>query len=247
MRLLLLSTCLAVLAWNTTVFSAPAKGCSYSPLQQVIRTARSEADVLKLIDNQVNLNIKPRCGGNVMQLAILRGNPDIVKVLIDQAGLDLNETVSNVDYPIPGAPKEIPLIFFAAYYSPRIEIMNLLLNTNVDVLKTDLRGETILWYLDKNPVLMNTELVDNLTQQLIMADTREPQYSDERGKRDVNNNRRYDNNNERENSSSQQQVSQRKQERRDFAQKQKNNMGVVDAEPDNPYKPQNDSLNQTDF
>ena len=95
MRLMLLSTVLAVVAWNQAVFSAPAKGCSYSPLQQVIRTARTDADILKLIDNQVNLNIKPRCGGNVMQLAILRGNPSLVKILIDQGGLDLNEPVEN--------------------------------------------------------------------------------------------------------------------------------------------------------
>lgn len=241
MRLMLLSVVLATLIWNQTAFSAPAKGCSYSPLQQVIRTARTDADILKLIDNQVNLNIKPRCGGNVMQLAILRGNPNLVKILIDQGGLELNENVSNADYPIPGAPKEIPLVFFAAHYAPRIEIMNLLLNANVDVLKTDLRGETILWYLDKNPVLMNTELVDTLTQKLIMADTRERNHSEEGRKKEGNGLNR-------ENSGSQS-VSAKKQERRDFAQKQQNksDMGVIEAEPDNPYKPSDEGLNQTDF
>lgn len=246
MRLMLLSTVLAVVAWNQAVFSAPAKGCSYSPLQQVIRTARTDADILKLIDNQVNLNIKPRCGGNVMQLAILRGNPSLVKILIDQGGLDLNELVSNADYPIPGAPKEIPLIFFAAYYSPRIEIMNLLLNANTEVLKTDSRGETILWYLDKNPVLMNTELVDNLTQQLIMADTRERNNSKELDNGRTKNERAND---ETDNSSPKQQISQRKQERRNFAQKQqeKSDFGVVESEPDNPYKPNDNGINQTDF
>ena len=153
---------------NTVAFGA-AKECSYSPLQQVIRTARTEEDVMKLINNNVNLNIHPKCGGNVYQLAILRGNSAVVNALIENSKLPVDVLVSNTDYPIPGAPKEIPLAFFAAYHAPSINIMQLILNAGVDIMATDSRGETILWYLNQNPVLLNTDLVDHVTEKLIMG------------------------------------------------------------------------------
>lgn len=156
---------------SNSVFAVSGKDCSYSPLQQVIRTSRSAEDITKLINDKVNLNIKPRCGGNVLQLATLRGNVSIFQTLLQNANLPLDEKVPNTDYPIPGAPKEIPLGFFIAYYAPSINIMQAFINAGPNLLMTDDRGETILWYLNQNPVLMNTDITDYMIQQLLLSDS----------------------------------------------------------------------------
>lgn len=226
---------------NTVAFGA-AKECSYSPLQQVIRTARSESDIMNLINNNVNLNIHPKCGGNVYQLAILRGNAGIVKTLIESSGLQLDVKVPNTDYPILGAPKEIPLIFFAAYHAPSIEIMRLLINSGVNILETDSRGETILWYLNQNPVLMNTDLVDEITQKLIMGSSAASisvsdsahDKTDQADKVETN-----ENNKDAPKAKAKKASKERKS-------KENEGVGLVEAEPDAPYKP-TELLNQTDF
>lgn len=170
MNKLALSVLTGVFLINAAAFGA-TKECSYSPLQQVIRTARNEGDIMHLIQNNVNLDIYPKCGGGVYQLAVLRGNPGIIKTLIENSGLKLDVNVSNGDYPIAGAPKEIPLAFFAAYYAPSIEIMRLFKASGMNLLGLDSHGETILWYLNQNPVLMNTEIVDEIKEMLIMNST----------------------------------------------------------------------------
>ncbi len=221
---------------NTIAFGA-VKECSYSPLQQVIRTARTEEDVMKLINNNVNLNIRPKCGGNVYQLAILRGNSSIVKALIENSKLPVDVFVSNTDYPIPGAPKEIPLAFFAAYHAPSVSIMQLILNSGVDIMATDARGETILWYLNQNPVLLNTELVDQVTEKLIMgasaaANAAEAKVSAE-AKEEKKESAKEEKGNQSKNKTS-------AQDNKELLEK------IIKSEPDEPFKPEA-SLNQSDF
>lgn len=40
--------------------------CSYTPLQEIIRDARSEADLAPITKNNVNLNAPVKCGGTVL-------------------------------------------------------------------------------------------------------------------------------------------------------------------------------------
>lgn len=236
---------------NTVAFGA-AKECSYSPLQQVIRTARTEEDVMKLINNNVNLNIRPKCGGNVYQLAILRGNSAVVKALIENSKLPVDVSVSNTDYPIPGAPKEIPLAFFAAYHAPSINIMQLILNAGVDIMATDSRGETILWYLNQNPVLLNTELVDQVTEKLIMgasaaANAEEAKAAAEKAKEEKAKEEKA-----KEEKAKEEKMKEAKKEAKESksvakeSKKEKASPGnVIEAEPDAPFKPE--ALSESEF
>ena len=231
---------------NTVAFGA-AKECSYSPLQQVIRTARTEEDVMKLINNNVNLNIHPKCGGNVYQLAILRGNSAVVKALLENSKLPIDVSVSNTDYPIVGAPKEIPLAFFAAYHAPSINIMQLFLDSGVDIMATDSRGETILWYLNQNPVLLNTELVDQVTDKLIMgasaaANAEEAKAAAEKAKEEK----------VKEEKAKEEKMKEAKKEAKEsksVAKESKNKKEspgeVIEAEPDAPFKPE--ALSESEF
>lgn len=227
---------------NTVAFGA-GKECSYSPLQQVIRTARSEEDVLKLINNNVNLNIRPKCGGSVYQLAILRGNSAIIKALLDRSKLPLDVLVSNTDYPIAGAPKEIPLAFFAAYHAPSINIMRLFMNAGMDIMATDSRGETILWYLNQNPVLLNTELVDEVTDKLIMgasaaANAAAAKAEAEEAEKEAAAHARNDKKEIKKEAKSRPVAKESKKEKAS-----PNN--VIEAEPDEPFKPE--ALTQSEF
>lgn len=248
--------CSCALAYSAE--AAPRRfECSYSPLQQVIRTVRDENDVVKLINNRVNLNIKPKCGGNVLQLAILRGNPNVVKVLLENGSLPLDEMVSLADFPIQGAPKEIPISFFAAYYAPRADIMKLFISAGSNILVHDSKGENILWYLNQNPVLSNTELSDQITQQLLMQNTIDKQQESEVGTPAKNTPK----GSAKEETSSGVAPQQKeaivapsngkKQQVQQVIDPSKKRPQIIDAEPDKPFKPTKDDagsvLDQTDF
>lgn len=140
--------------------------CSYSPLQEFIRSVRSETEIQQLIDKGVNLNAKARCGGSVLQLAIRRGNPQVVKALLE-ASIDFESPVSLEGFPIQNAPKEVPLFMFAAYYSPRPEIISLLMQAGADVSALDENGENVLWYMKQNPVLRETDIYDEVNAILL--------------------------------------------------------------------------------
>ncbi len=141
--------------------------CSYTPLQEIIRDARSEADLAPITKNDVNLNTPVKCGGTVLQLAVLRGNPSIVRTLIE-AGADVKTPVSLEGFNIPNAPKEIPILHFAAFYAPRQDIVNLIISAGADVTATDENGESVLWYINQNPVLRNTALSDDIRNTLLL-------------------------------------------------------------------------------
>lgn len=142
--------------------------CSYTPLQEIIRDARSEVDLMPIIKNNVNLNAPVKCGGTVLQLAILRGNPQVVRTLLE-AGADVAMPVSTEGFSIPGAPKEIPLLHFAGFYAPRQDIVRLIVSAGADVTATDENGESVLWYINQNPVLKNTEVSDEIRNKLLFA------------------------------------------------------------------------------
>lgn len=229
--------------------SAAPKECSYIPLQQLIRTARGPEDITKLINKKVNLNFQHKCGGNAYQLAILRGNASIVKTLIEQSKIPLDMKVSNADYPIPGAPKEIPLVFFAAYYSPSIEIMKLFVDNGADIMVNDAKGETILKYLNQNPVLINTALVDEIMDKLIMAGANENAAADAASdKKEVKKEVKKE---APQNNAKPQPAPKKEPDKKEAKQKADStgteDFGVVEKEPDAPFKPEDSALNQVDF
>ena len=144
-----------------------ANDCAYSPLQNLIRNVRTADQVAALMNDGVQFSEKVRCGGSLMQLAVLRGNADVLDVLLKQDAERANEMADLSAYPIPGAPREIPLILFASYYAPNAEMIMKLVNKGADIKKTDEYGRNLLWYMDQNPVLRSTELYDQLNQALL--------------------------------------------------------------------------------
>lgn len=140
--------------------------CSYTPLQEIIRDARSAKEILQLTQKKVDFNTAVRCGGSPLQLAVLRGNPEVVKAIIE-GGADVNADVSLEDFDIPGAPNEVPFPLFAAYYAPRQDIMLLILSAGVDMTIQDANGESMLWYINQNPVLRNTAVSDKIRGALL--------------------------------------------------------------------------------
>ncbi len=145
--------------------------CVLSPFQELITKARNEEQINNLIARGAEFDKPVRCGGSVMQLAIRRGNPKILEALLKQSPKRASDMVSLDAFPIAGAPKQIPLILFAACYAPNAAMMELLMQANADVLVTDDFGRNILWYLSKNPVLRDTELQDKLNQMLLYGVT----------------------------------------------------------------------------
>ena len=148
-----------------------ADNCAYSPLQNLIRNVRDAKEITDLMNRGVAFNEEPRCGGSLMQLAILRGNPQVLQVLIQKNPEQVNKPVKLDTYPIPGARgREIPLILFAAYYAPNPQMIELLINIGkADISKTDDEGKNLLWYMDMNPVLRNTTLSDTLNNALLYS------------------------------------------------------------------------------
>lgn len=158
---------LAALMIATPVLAA--YDCAYSPLQNLIRNVRKPDEIQNLINSGVVFSEKTRCGGSLMQLAILRGNPQVLQALLNQDPNRANETAELAYYPIQGAPKEVPLLLFASYYAPNEQMIDLLFKYGADATKTDSAGRNLLWYMEQNPVLRNTDLYDNINTQLLKA------------------------------------------------------------------------------
>ena len=146
-----------------------AENCAYSPLQNLIRNVRKADEIVALMNRGVVFSEKTRCGGSLMQLAILRGNPQVLQALLNQDPSRANEIVDLQAFPIQGAPKEVPLVLFAAYYAPNDQMIRLLVNAGADASKTDQTGRNLLWYMEQNPVLRNTDLYDELNDRLLSA------------------------------------------------------------------------------
>ena len=146
-----------------------ADNCAYSPLQNLIRNVRKVEEITTLMNSGVPFNEKPRCGGSLMQLAVLRGNAQVLQALLQQNPGRSNEMVGLQAYPIQGAPKEIPILLFAAYYAPNDQMLSSLVNAGADITKTDEYGRNLLWYMEQNPVLRNSDLYDELNRRLLSA------------------------------------------------------------------------------
>lgn len=171
MKKLLLGCVCAACLIGGTVEAAPMD-CAYTPLQTLIRNARDANQIKKLMgQGVVFVDPQIRCGGSLIQLAILRGNHEVLRALLEQDIKQANQRVSLSGFSIAGAPKEIPVLLFAAYYAPNENIMNLMVQAiealGLTLNQTDDNGRNLLWYLEKNPVLRDTVLADSLTEKML--------------------------------------------------------------------------------
>ena len=260
MKKALLLTVAGLLFLPNTSFSAPRE-CRYHPIQQVVRMARSEQDIEKEIQKKTNFNIHFPCGGSILQLAVLRGNPQVLQILLEKGNLNPNEIVENTDFPIKGAPRELPISFFAAYYAPRADILNLFVNyAGNEIYKKDANGQNILWYLEQNPVLNNTAVSDQIIDNLVLIDSEKQNERDRRKKEEEN--KKLEQLQQRQENQRQQQIerqqpSQRQQPvfqkaeqapvKQEQVQKKKRNL--IEQEPDQAFAPSDESfdLQRSDF
>ncbi len=136
-------------------FVAMADTCEYTRHQQAVRSANTRQDVSFL--SQSDIAKENPCGGNLMQLAVLRGNLEVFYALLENGG-NVETLVSLADYPIDNAPDKIPFVLFAAKYSPSSMIIDTLINMGADMKVKDSKGNDIFWYLNQNPVLHTSYL-----------------------------------------------------------------------------------------
>lgn len=162
-KLLFLSVCLMAMP----ALAQKSTECALTPLQNLIVNARGAAEIQTLISRGVVFDEQVRCGGSLMQLAIRRGNPEVLEAILRQDQKRANGVALLDAFPIVGAPKQIPLILFAAYYAPNKQIVDLLVAAGANIAATDDFGRNLLWYLNKNPVLRNTDLQDDLNNKLL--------------------------------------------------------------------------------
>ncbi len=180
-KLFLLSVCLMAMP----AMAQRMTECALTPLQNLITNARGVEEIQALIDRGIMFDEQVRCGGSLIQLAIRRGNPDILEAILRQNQNRANAMVTLDAFPIVGAPKQIPLILFAAYYAPNKEMVKLLEAAGANISATDDFGRNVLWYLNKNPVLRRTELEDHLNEQLLYG-MAAAQNTDQSGQQVVN-------------------------------------------------------------
>ena len=162
-KLLFLSVCLLTMP----ALAQKTGECALTPLQSLVVNARNANEVHDLITRGVVFEEPVRCGGTLTQLAIRRGNPDVLKEILQQDTNRAKAVVSLDAFPILGAPKQVPVLLFAAYYAPNREVVDLLRSAGTDIAVTDDFGRNVLWYLNKNPVLRNTDLQDELNRELL--------------------------------------------------------------------------------
>jgi hypothetical protein len=137
--------------------------CIYTPMQKLVRDARNADQIFQLIKDEYQLQDDTiTCGGSLVQLAVRRGIPQILYAIGVQDNERLNQDVSLQGFSIPGAPDKIPVVLFAAYYAPSVEMFKVFLDLKADITKRDSLGHDILWYLYKNPLLRQTELEDKI-------------------------------------------------------------------------------------
>lgn len=163
-KLLLLAGCCLI-----SVSALAAVECAYTTRQLLIQTARSQEQIQALINKNVIFQEDTKCGGSLLQLAIRRGNPGVLAAILNQDLSRANNMESLDAFPIPGVTGKIPILLFAAYYAPNEDMVRLLVHANADVSATDEQGRNLLWYMQQNPVLRNTELFDELNEMLLVG------------------------------------------------------------------------------
>ena len=160
-------TLISLIALMATVPALAAGECSYSILQNLIRNVRTVDEINILIQQGVQFDEQVSCGGSLIQLAILRGNPAVLNAILNQ---DKSRANSMVSLDLNNSSRQVPLILFASYYAPNADMVNELLKADPSIIaQKDESGRNLLWYMEQNPVLRNTPLYDNLKQLLIRA------------------------------------------------------------------------------
>ncbi len=163
----------AALMLASPVMAQRSQNCSYSPLQNLIRSANDVAEIEKLVQKNVKLNAPVRCGGSLAALAVMRGNANVLKVLLNN-GIDIDTPVKSADFGLGrDYPAQIPLILFAAHFAPNAEVLKALIDAGSNMAVIDEKGENISWYLDKNPVLRETPLAEEINNILLYQSTPE--------------------------------------------------------------------------
>lgn len=130
--------------------------CAYTPDQEIVRSAENMQEIRKL-PASADVNQEQACGGNLLQLSILRGNPSNFIYLVEQGG-DLNQEVSLKGYEIKGAPETVPFVMFVARYCPDSSIVDYMLENGADFKVKDSLGHDVFWYFEQNPVLRQSYL-----------------------------------------------------------------------------------------
>ena len=160
-------TLISLIALMATVPALAAGECSYSILQNLIRNVRTVDEINILIQQGVQFDEQVSCGGSLIQLAILRGNPAVLNAILNQ---DKSRANSMVSLDLNNSSRQVPLILFASYYAPNADMVNELLKADPSIIaQKDESGRNLLWYMEQNPVLRNTPLYANLKQLLIRA------------------------------------------------------------------------------
>lgn len=154
--------------------------CAYTPLQELVRTVRDAKDIQQLMERGVQMDDPSvKCGGNLLQLAIRRGNPAVVDLILKQSPERAKETVSLAEFNIPGAPESVPVIMFAGFYAPSEQIFQLVANASGDTSVIDDNGNTVLWYMEQNPVLLETGTMDDVRNSILIGYSQSEENSDE--------------------------------------------------------------------
>ena len=161
--LLLLGVCVLAMP----VMAQKVQDCALTPRQTLVAEARGPEKIKEFIDKGVVFDEQVRCGGSIVQLAIRRGNAEVLDAILRQDPKRANAIVDLNAFPIPGAPKTIPIVLFAAYSAPNENIMKVILAHKGSITATDDMGSNILWYMDRNPVLRKTALQEELGNQLL--------------------------------------------------------------------------------
>ena len=163
-KMLFMMVCLLVSTLAMAEFE-----CAYTPLQVRVAKARSRADIQDLVDRGINIEEDTKCGGSLLQLAVRRGEPGVLAAILQQDMARANSMEKLDAFPIPGVTGQIPLLLFAGYYAPNKEIVRLLLDAEASVTATDDKGRNVLWYMQYNPVLRNTDLYDQINEQILYS------------------------------------------------------------------------------
>ena len=171
MKSVLMLSVLAGVALSTGAVAAEKKEkegpCRYTVMQNMIRDARSHEPIFQMIESGVLMDDPDiTCGGNLLQLAVRRGNANIVNGLVAQIPDKVTETVSLKGFDIPEAPESIPFVLFAAYYAPSSDVFRVILNQKMPLNVRDENGRDLLWYLEQNPVLRKTAVVDEVQKRM---------------------------------------------------------------------------------
>lgn len=166
MKKILLATALILISTHTYAVNPK---CKYTQDQQVVRDAEYIKDMEILGSDKKRINAVNSCGGTLLQLATLRGNPDVIQYLLTH-GADTDTPVSIKGYEADfdeDTPDEIPLIMWAARYAQHGEIFQAFLNHEINAFVKDSEDHDIYWYFEQNPVLRNSYITKSGDKELV--------------------------------------------------------------------------------